>query len=1319
MNGRRLYEAVKNKSANYERVEQNDDVDNIEMSSRASISSSRPAPAKQLVPTDFAYHGRITNAILPQIPKRIRQVLEKSRTLTRSSRFTATSTTVRPINDLVLNSILIWLLPSNAFCHLLKFCLVFCAILGTWVFGLFLAKEEDPAIFYILVIVGILLLMLWLAYYHHVLRSIGKAWMDPRVTGYKRLPMHVSQMRYLTSLSAARKAACQPELVSTLDFSITGAANSEALMAPNIWKLDKQEWKFQYHTTVEQALRAVHSGNTGTWARMDIPSNWMMRGYDKPIYTNVKYPFPCIPPFVPKLNPTGIYKLEFFLPTPWKLKPADYTLLFHGVESACFVYLNKICIGFSKDSRLPFELNASDAIRKEDKNILEVVVIRWSDGSYVEDQDHWWMAGIHRSVELIQKPITMPIVDFRVQADDDGFLEIATDCKTQSNGKIVARLYQDEQVSPDGDLVEGPLLWSATAGVTSSGKCEIAETINPIPKLWSAEIPNLYTLVLEYVDEFDEVTQVESCRIGFRTVEIANGQVLVNDKRIMVCGINRHEHDPKEGKVVSLARMKQDIEICKQNNFNAIRTCHYPNDSTFYRLCDYYGIYVCDEANIETHGMQPMGKLAQDWYWYNAFTSRVTRLVQRDRNHACVIFWSLGNESGRGKNLMAARKLLLNLDDSRPIMYESGGALVEGVGRTELTDIICPMYPDVAKTVHLGTRIDEDRPVILCEYGHAMGNSNGNIHLYWEQFWSDDKPRLQGGFVWEMFDHGLWKIDEATGQKYYGYGGDFGDTINDGQFCLTGLFSPDREPHPAAQELKFLQQPVVFSIPGDPTNNVLILNRQRLDSIKLDIKNRYVFHDLSHLVWTWNVTCDAEMKPLATGMFTVPTTKLETCVALSLGGVAASSEEIEKEGFENVEYWLNLRGALKAKESWADKGHVIVTQQFKVVFDGAGAEEKRSIIKEDKVVHPVFSNTDDFITVSRSGRAGVPLITVSKKTGMIMSLYTPEGKNILAPPADVGGCGIMPNFTRATTDNDRGGIELLLGFVLPAQFRAFNPAIYNLYGLLKGFGDLSYSWWWKKFGLRADGTPVVNCKDFRLDTLEDCVAVCVDLEIENCHSFMVILKQRIVYCIYENGHISVDIKVMPDIKLKDIPSLPRVGMMAILDSSMYNMMYYGRGPVENYPDRKAGTEVGVYTSTAKDNEFNYIVPSENGSKSNCRWVSFFDSTGSGLCIVSDMESDDLNIGASLNSQIELQNALHTCDLEPRGNGEGPIYVSIDHRIMGVAGDVSWFPAVYPEFLVKADHEFNYKFWLVPFSQADSPTKVAKSVGTCYSKVLTS
>ena len=635
--------------------------------------------------TSHLYYGRISSALFPKLPRRprrpraIQKYVENAHRVLFQSKYTRSRNAVRPVRDLIANSVLMWLIPNNVTCHYVKFITVFSALLVGWVIGI-LHTEEGHLI--TTAVTGLVVMVVWVCYYEHVLRSAGKAWMDPTLPGYNRMDMHVSQMRYLESEQAARKAACEPVLPASA--CVDDAPTS--LISPNVWKLDKQDWKFQYHTSVEIALEVViNQIDTRPWNSIDIPSNWMLRGYDRPIYTNVKYPFPCIPPFVPTENPTGIYRLEFDMPQSWRNEDgASYSFLLHGVESACFIYLNRELLGFSKDSRLPCEVDATRHL-KDEHNILEIVVSRWSDGSYCEDQDHWWMAGIHRSVEMIQRKRHMIIEDFCVQADATGLLSIVVETTTQSaNTRLICRLYQDQQISPDGGVEEGPLVWTAINDLDD--RTLILSKMVDSVKLWSAELPNLYTLVLLLVDKGDEsiVYQVESCRVGFRTVEIEDGCVLVNGRRITVCGVNRHEHDPDQGKVVSLQRTQQDIEILKQNNFNSVRTCHYPNDSTFYRLCDYYGMYVCDEANIETHGMLPMGKLAHDWGWRNSFTSRVTRMVERDRNHPCIIFWSLGNESGRGRNLWAAREYLLELDDSRPIMYESGGAMVEGVGRTEV-----------------------------------------------------------------------------------------------------------------------------------------------------------------------------------------------------------------------------------------------------------------------------------------------------------------------------------------------------------------------------------------------------------------------------------------------------------------------------------------------------------------------------------------------------------------------------------------------------------------------------------------------------------
>ena len=406
------------------------------------------------------------------------------------------------------------------------------------------------------------------------LAATQKPWMNPALPAIDRKPMHVP-LRLFRTEAAARRAACLPQLVArtTTHTEDDSMAQEENKLAPNVWKLDTLDWQFQLAKTVEEGLDIVannNNSNNNKWVRMDVPSNWMMRGYDQCIYTNQMYPIPVDPPLVPHENPTGIYKLEFDIPNDWSRNNAldDFTLLLHGIESACFVYLNGQRIGFTKDSRLQAEFDVTPALKDQD-NILQLVVIRWSDGSYVEDQDHWWMAGIHRSVELIRRPRGADIMDFTVvQADAQGRLQVSVDCRrpgfaAKADRTIVAKLYEDLQLSPDGnDWKKGSEIWKGTNAIASDGTCVMGDIISPLPKLWSAETPNLYTLTIALMDGEKEV-QVESCRVGFRTVEIVNGLVLVNGKKITVCGVNRHEHDPDNGKVVSHSSMKLDIEILK------------------------------------------------------------------------------------------------------------------------------------------------------------------------------------------------------------------------------------------------------------------------------------------------------------------------------------------------------------------------------------------------------------------------------------------------------------------------------------------------------------------------------------------------------------------------------------------------------------------------------------------------------------------------------------------------------------------------------------------------------------------------------------
>jgi beta-galactosidase len=472
------------------------------------------------------------------------------------------------VHDLLLNDILQWILPTHPLTLLIKFVTVLTMLMGTTLYVVLEYYDSSGSSSHSTMAVAtaacVGVASCWMFYYRRVLASLGKPWMDPRLVARNRLSMHVP-IRLFSSLPEARAAACRPCQVARN--SAVGTLAVGASLTRNVLRLDDYPWNFSYYETAEEGLAAVFKADPDDAKPMKIPSNWMMCGYDKPIYTNQKYPWPCQPPIVPHENPTGMYRLEFDLPEDWCSElGSDFTIMFHGIESCCFVYLNGQLAGFSKDSRLPCEFDITSMV-EHTGNVLQVVVIRWSDGSYVEDQDHWWMAGIHRSVELIRRPASADILDYQVQADSSGHITCSVDCRaafpTRGEREIVLELYNDEQLTPDGDWKEGSCIWKAARTIDAQVQCNVSDMVDSSKiRTWTAETPNLYTLTVSLLVE-GQIQQVESCRVGFRTVEIKDGMVLVNGRRITVCGMNRHEHDPDHGKVVSLERMKQDICILK------------------------------------------------------------------------------------------------------------------------------------------------------------------------------------------------------------------------------------------------------------------------------------------------------------------------------------------------------------------------------------------------------------------------------------------------------------------------------------------------------------------------------------------------------------------------------------------------------------------------------------------------------------------------------------------------------------------------------------------------------------------------------------
>jgi beta-galactosidase len=607
-------------------------------------------------------------------------------------------------------------------------------------------------------------------------------------------------------------------------------------------------WSFYYSDSVQERPEYFYKENFSTkgWDTISVPSNWELKGFGLPIYTNIVYVFPKNPPFIPhNLNNVGSYKRSFDIPTKWKNK--DIYLHFAGVSGAMYVYINGYKVGYSEGSKTPAEFNITKYIR-QGNNQIAVEVLRWSDASYIEDQDFWRLSGIERDVYLrVDNPIA--INDFTVKSDlinnfKDGDFKVNVELKnttpSSQKRKLELLLIDDNQkeIFKETKVIE-----------VEEGKPAI--TFNSIlsnVKPWTAETPNLYKALLVLSDLNDEQKQVTSVEVGFRNIKIGNNQFLVNGKPILIKGVNLHDHDHKTGHVVSEELTLKDLRLMKQNNVNAIRCSHYPKNPFFYSLCDKYGFYVIDEANIEIHGMgttnqgldkKPEIKKIHPAYrkdWKGAHLDRTIRMFERDKNHPSIVTWSLGNEAGNGDNFFATYEWLKKYDTTRPTQYE-------GATKYENTDIQAPMYDRIPQLIKYAEN-NPKRPLILCEYSHAMGNSLGNFKDYWEVIRKYDV--LQGGFIWDWVDQGL-LTETKDGKKYWSYGGDFdaGHLQHDGNFCINGIVNPDRTPHPGLEELKKVYQNIHFS---------------NLDWKKEEVTvfNEYFFTNLNNFKISWKLFKDGE-----------------------------------------------------------------------------------------------------------------------------------------------------------------------------------------------------------------------------------------------------------------------------------------------------------------------------------------------------------------------------------------------------------------------------------------------------------------------------
>ncbi len=1005
-------------------------------------------------------------------------------------------------------------------------------------------------------------------------------------------------------------------------------------------------WKFNWvkHPNLRPEDFYKNDFDTKAWDEIEVPSCWELKGYGTPIYTNVNYPFVKNPPYVmgtppsnytqaKEPNPVGSYKRDFNIPGFWDGK--DIIVHFDGVKSAFYIWVNGQKVGYSQGSCTPAEFDITKYVKPGNNNIA-LEVYRWSDGSYLEDQDYWRLSGIYRDVYLYSVPKTrIWDYDLTTTFNEDlskADLNINLDFKNSGGkGSQTCEVYLTKfGLVPDKNSIIAtiPIKQVSTKTGLSISKTVTVEK----PELWSAEIPNLYQVIFELKNTEGKTTEVITTQYGFRKIEIKDQQLWVNNKSILLKGVNRHEHDPFTGRTVTLESMIKDVELFKQFNINTVRTSHYVNHPDFIKLCNIYGIYVVDEANVESHGMgYGEESLAKDPRWEKAHVDRVVRMVERDKNNPSVIFWSHGNEAGGGINFTACTEAVKKIDASRPVHYE---------GYSECADVESIMYPSLEKLEEEAADKDDPKPFFICEYAHAMGNAVGNLKEYWDLI--NNQKRLIGACVWDWVDQGLVKeIPGKEGEYFFAYGGDFGDMPNDGNFCINGLTTPDRQITPKMEEVKKVYQNVVFS-PVD------------LENGKISIENSNLFINLEQYELVWRVECDGEMiQHGSLGSISIgPKTKKEVVIPYNIKPIVSGSE-----------YFLNLYLKLKEDEIWAEIGHVVASEQMKLP---ANAPSVKQLNLDELTALTLDKQEEDVIIIGKGFK-----IVFGKDAGAITHLeyfgtkiFESEKKILSArrmPPPGTPGfenkkpkvqyeniSGPVLNAYRAPVDND----------VSFGRISEIEKQLWNLTTEVKTF-TVNY----------------VNNKK-------------VEIYIENKSSEPsgYSIETNSTYTIYGDGSIDVYTTFIPD---KAETKLPKLGFIAELNPGFEKVEYFGAGPFENYVDRKQASFVGLYETTVDDMFIPYVKTQDCGNRADVRWFSISNHSGYGLCISSP---DLMNFSALHFTPKDLNDARHPYELVKRDK----TILTFDAAVKGL-GNGSCGPGTLDKYLVKQEKtELNYT--IKPFIQ---------------------
>jgi len=1019
-------------------------------------------------------------------------------------------------------------------------------------------------------------------------------------------------------------------------------------------------WKFRWTPVPDERIVEFYQTdfNDKDWVGFPVPANWEVNGYGTPIYVSAGYPFKIDPPRVmgePKVdyttykerNPVGQYRRSFQLPAGWEARGQTF-LRFEGVMSAFYVWINGERVGYSQGSMEPSEFNITNYLHAGE-NQIALEVYRYSDGSYLEDQDFWRFGGIHRSIHLLHTPDirirdyavrTLPVStdyqDFILQIDPQfsvyrGMTGKGTTLQgvlKDASGREIATLKGDVEDILDLEHKAGRMNeWYPQRGPRKLGR--MSATIKS-PKRWTAETPYLYKLHLTLLTAEGEVIEQVEQSVGFRSVEIRNGQLLVNGASVRFRGVNRHEHDPRTARVISEERMLQDILLMKQANINAVRTSHYPNVSRWYELCDSLGLYVMDEADIEEHGLR--GTLASTPDWHAAFLDRAVRMAERDKNHPSIVMWSMGNESGYGPNFAAISAWLHDFDPTRPVHYE-GAQGAGGEPDPKTVDVISRFYtrvkqeylnPGIAegedkeraenarweRLLEIAERTNDNRPVMTSEYAHSMGNALGNFKEYWDEIYSN--PRMLGGFIWDWVDQGIYKT-LPDGRIMVAYGGDFGDKPNLKAFCFNGLLMSDRETTPKYWEVKKVYSPVEL----------------RVESGGLRVTNRNHHTDLSQYRCLWTLSIDGKQKDQ--GEITLPEVAPGESEMIPLP-VSIAGKKASAKATSDLRFTISF--ILKRDALWAKAGHEVAWEQF-CIQEGALLSSKLENRGRLKV-----RADEEHLSISGSGFS---IQWEKNATGSLTSL-TYHGKEMLAHPADFPLQPVTQAF-RAPTDND------------------------------KSFGN----WLAKDWSLHQMDNPRISLDSFKHEVRED-GAVIVRVQTRNRYKEGMIVT-KFLYTILSDGTIDLKTTFQPQ---GILPELPRLGIAFCLSSDYNTFIWQGRGPQDNYPDRKTSAAVGLWKRSVADQYVHYPRPQDSGNKEEVRRLMLTDRHGKGIRV--DAVEDVFSASALHYTAQDLYKETHDCNLKPRPE----VILSLDAAVLGL-GNSSCGPGVLKKYAIdKKEHTLHIR-----------------------------